>query len=76
MSKFTINAAIALLRFALNLIPKVIRVLYSVIDLVDDGCLNGSCPRPEWLAQLSNVIDTLTSVGSDLTQVETRISNE
>lgn len=76
MSKFTINAAIALLRFALNLIPKVVRIIYAIIDLVDDGCLNASVARPAWMATLSNVCDTLTAVGSDLTQVETQISNE
>lgn len=76
MSKFTINAALALLRFALNLIPKTIRVIYAVIDLVDDGCLNSSVPRPEWMTALSNVIDSLTAVGSELTSVETRLSNE
>lgn len=76
MSKFTLNAAIALLRFALNLIPKVIRIIYAIIDLVDDGCLNSSVARPAWMATLSNVCDTLTAVGSDLTQVETQITNE
>lgn len=75
MSKFTINAAIALLRLALNLLPKIIRLIYAVIDLVDDGCLNSSVPRPAWMASLQGVIDTLTAVGSDLTAVETEVSN-
>jgi hypothetical protein len=76
MSKFTINAALALLRFALNLLPKITRVIYAVMDLVDDGCLNSSVSRPEWMASLQGVIDALTSVGSDLTQVEIRLSDE
>lgn len=76
MSKFTINAALALLRFALNLIPKVIRIVYTIIDLVDDGCINSSVPRPAWMNALSGVIDTLTAVGSELTQVEGQLSNE
>lgn len=75
MSKFTINAAIALLRLALNLLPKIIRLIYAVIDLVDDGCLNSSVPRPAWISSLQNVIDTLTAVGSDLTSVENEVSN-
>lgn len=75
MSKFTINAAIALLRLALNLLPKIIRLIYAVIDLVDDGCLNSSVPRPAWMSSLQNVIDTLTAVGSDLTSVENEVSN-
>lgn len=76
MSKFTINAALALLRFALNLLPKITRVIYAVMDLVDDGCLNSSVTRPEWMTSLQGVIDTLTAVGSDLTSVETCLSNE
>lgn len=76
MSKFTINAALTLLRFALNLLPKVVRVIYAVIDLVDDGCLNGSVPRPSWINALQGVIDTLTAVGSELTTVEGQLSNE
>lgn len=76
MSKFTINAAIALLRLALNLLPKIVRIIYAVIDLVDDGCLNNSVPRPSWMASLQGVIDTLTAVGSDLTSIESEVSNE
>lgn len=76
MSKFTINAALALLRFALNLLPKAIRVIYAVIDLVDDGCLNGSVPRPSWMNALQSVIDTLTAVGSELTSIEGQLANE
>lgn len=76
MSKFTINAALALLRFALNLLPKICRVIYAVIDLVDDGCLNASVPRPAWMVDLNRIIDTLSAVGSDLTQVESQLSNE
>ena len=74
MSKITLNAALALLRFALNLIPKVVRIIYAVIDLVDDGCLNASVPRPQWMVTLNSVIDQLTAVGSDLTSVESQIS--
>lgn len=76
MPKFTINLALALLRFALNLIPKVARVIYTIIDLVDDGCLNSSAPRPEWLRSLSSVLDSLSAVGSTLTQVESQIDSD
>lgn len=76
MSKITLNAALALLRFTLNLIPKVIRILYSIVDLVDDGCLNASVPRPQWMVTISQVIDQLTAVGSDLTQIESQMNLE
>lgn len=76
MSKFTINAALALLRFALNLLPKVTRVIYTIIDLIDDGCINGSVPRPSWMNALQGVIDTLTAVGSELTSIQEQVSNE
>lgn len=76
MSKFTLNVVLGLLRFALNLIPKVVRIIYAIIDLVDDGCLNSSVARPKWMVTLQSVIDTLTAVGSDLTSVESEITAE
>ena len=76
MSKFTINAALALLRFVLNLLPRAIRVVYAIIDLVDDGCINSSVPRPAWMTTLSSVIDTLTAVGSELTYMKERTQKD
>ncbi|MCR5352568.1 MAG: hypothetical protein K6E35_08790 [Bacteroidales bacterium] len=74
MSKITLNAVLTLLRFALNLIPKIARAIYSIIDLCDDGCINASVQRPAWIADLEKAIDILTGVGSDLTQLESELN--
>lgn len=74
MSKVTISAILAVVRLVLNLISKAVRLVYSVIDLCDDGCINNSIPRPEWVSSLLAVIDTLESVGSEMVSVESKIS--
>lgn len=70
MSKITINAILAVLRLALSLIGKVIRLLYSVSDLVDDGCINNSVPRPDWMLSLVSVISTLENLQINTSMVE------
>lgn len=74
MSKITLNAVLTLLRLALNLIPKAARLIYAIIDLCDDGCINASIPRPAWIAELQKAIDILTGVGSDLTALESELN--
>lgn len=74
MSKVTISAILAVVRLVLNLISKAVRMIYTVIDLCDDGCINNSIPRPDWVTSLLAVIDTLESVGSEMTSVESKIS--
>lgn len=74
MPKITLNAVLTLLRFALNLIPKVARTIYLIIDLCDDGCINASVQRPVWIAELQKAIDSLTAVGSDLQQLESELN--
>lgn len=70
MSKITINAILTVLRLALSLISKVIRLLYSVSDLVDDGCLNNSVSRPDWMVSLCSVINTLENLQVHTSMVE------
>lgn len=75
MSKVTISAILAVLRLVLNLISKAVRLVYSIIDLCDDGCINNSVPRPDWVSSLLAVIDTLESVGSEMVSVESKITS-
>lgn len=70
MSKITINAVLTVLRLAISLIGKVVRLLYSVSDLVDDGCINASVPRPEWMVSLCSVISTLENLQIHTSSVE------
>lgn len=70
MSKITINAVLTVLRLVISLVGKCCRLIYTIIDLVDDGCLNASAPRPEWLTVLPSAINTLESLLSHLSSVE------
>lgn len=76
MSKITINAVLAVLRLALSLVGKVIRLLYSVSDLTDDGCLNASIPRPDWMLTLSSVINSFETLSGHIVAVEEEVSRE
>lgn len=70
MSKITINAVLSCLRLVLSLFAKCIRVLYAVMDLADDGCINASLPRPDWMVSVQSVISSLESLGSHISSVE------
>lgn len=76
MSKITISAVLTLLRFVMAVIAKSIRVIYAIIDLVDDGCLNNSAPRPSWMSVLSQVLVSLQSVGNSLSSIEVDVCDE
>lgn len=76
MSKITVNAALAVLRLVLVLVAKSIRLIYSVMDLVDDGCLNASVPRPDWMFTLSSVLSTFESMSGHLAGIESELSSE
>lgn len=73
MSKITINAILAVLRLAISLIAKVIRLLYSVSDLVDDGCINNSVSRPDWMLTLSSLISSLETIGLHASNIEDEV---
>lgn len=70
MSKITINAVLTLLRLVTAIVGKAIRIIYAISDLVDDGCLNNSVSRPEWMSVLNQALVSLQSLGSSLSSVE------
>lgn len=76
MSKITINAILTVLRLVMSLVTKCIRLVYGIIDLTDDGCLNNSVPRPEWMLALVSAINTLESLGGELSSVEDSICKD
>lgn len=76
MSKITINAVLTLLRLVIAIVGKAIRVIYAISDLVDDGCINASAPRPEWMSVLSQALVSLQSLGSSLTSIEEDVYHE
>lgn len=73
MPKITINAILTVLRLVMSLVTKCIRLVYGIIDLTDDGCLNNSVPRPDWMQVLVSAINTLESLGGELSSVEDSI---
>ena len=76
MSKITVNAVLTVLRLVVALVTKCIRLLYSISDLVDDGCINASVPRPDWMVTLSSVLSTFENMYSHLSSVEDEVFNE
>lgn len=70
MSKITISAVLYCLRISISFVEKVIRLIYTVIDLIDDGCINSSVQRPSWVPHLIAALNTLESVGAQLSGVE------
>lgn len=69
MSKITLSAILTILRLVLVLGEKVVRSVYTIIDLVDDGVQNASAPRPEWYDVLLRSINSLELVFSDLSGI-------
>lgn len=76
MSKITINAVLTLLRLVIVIVSKAVRVIYAITDLVDDGCLNSSSPRPDWMQVLLRALNSLQSLGSELTSIEDDVYHE
>lgn len=52
----------ALLRFAFTLLAKIVRLLYTIKDFIDDGELNDSLDESTWLSRVHNAIVQLENV--------------
>lgn len=76
MSKITISAVLTVLRLAIGLTQKIIRLIYVVMDLVDDGCVNASVVRPDWMQFLVSALNTFESLGAELSSVEDSVYEE
>lgn len=76
MSKITINAVFTVVRLVISFMAKCIRLLYAISDLVDDGCVNASVTRPDWMVSISSVLANLESLIGHMRVVEENISTE
>lgn len=76
MSKITVNAVLTVLRLVITLLTKAVRLIYTIIDLVDDGCINASAPRPDWIVVLSTALDNIQGVLGHLGGVEDEVYHE
>lgn len=70
MSKITISAILAVLRLAISAVQKVIRLIYTIIDFVDDGVVNQSVERPDWVVSLASAITSLEEILANFDVVE------
>lgn len=73
MSKITVNAVLTVLRLVVALTAKCIRLVYSIMDLVDDGCINASVVRPDWMITLSSVLETFRNLNGSLASIEDEV---
>lgn len=62
MSQFTINTILGVLRLVIAVLSKAMRLIAVIADLVDDGCINSSVPRPQWYDMLESAIGTIEDV--------------
>ncbi len=69
MSQITISAILTLLRVIFTLGEKIVRLVYCIVDLVDDGMINDSAPRPEWMDVFPRVIQNFEDALHDLSTV-------
>lgn len=74
MSKITLSAVLTLIRLAIVLLGKGCRLVYSIIDLCDDGVVNQSAERPEWYQNAIRVISLLEDASSSLSGIEDSIN--
>ena len=73
MSKITLSAVLTLLRLGIVLVNKVVRLVYSIIDLCDDGIINQSAERPAWYDRVVAVIGALEESATSLSSIEDEI---
>ena len=73
MSKITLSAILTLIRLAIVLLSKGVRLVYSIMDLVDDGIINQSADKPAWYEHLARIISLLEDASSSLSSIEDEI---
>lgn len=73
MSKITLSAILTLIRLAIVLLSKGVRLVYSIMDLVDDGIINQSADKPVWYEHLLRIISLLEDASSSLSSIEDEI---
>lgn len=74
MSKLTLSMILGILRIVLSFGEKVVRMVYSILDIVDDGVINNSVTRPEWVEKVVNALANIEFALSQLRSVEDEVS--
>lgn len=73
MSKITLSAILTLIRLGIVLIGKGVRLVYTIIDLCDDGIVNQSAEKPAWYDRAIQVINSLEESAHVLSTIEDEI---
>lgn len=73
MSKITLSAILTLIRLAIVVLSKGTRLVYTIIDLCDDGIVNQSAEKPAWYEHAARVIALLEDATSSLSGIEDSI---
>lgn len=76
MSKITLSTILTLVRIILSFGEKVVRLIYSIVDICDDGIINGSVDKPAWYDQLIRIINNIEMSFRELGEVSDEISTE
>lgn len=74
MPKITISAILTLIRLSIVLLSKGSRLIYSVLDLCDDGIINQSYDKPEWYQHVIRVLALLEDATSSLSNLEDNLT--
>lgn len=74
MSKITLSAILTLIRLVIVLLSKGARLIYSVIDLCDDGIINQSAQKPAWYDRVISVIGSIEESAAALSSIEDEIT--
>lgn len=75
MSKITLSAVLTIIRIVLTLGEKIVRSLYTVLDICDDGVINDSIQRPEWYESVVRIINNLELALKDVGSVSDQMRN-
>lgn len=73
MSKITLSAILTLIRLAIVIANKCVRLVYAIIDLCDDGMVNQSADKPAWYDKVVSIIGALENSASSLSSIEDEI---
>lgn len=74
MSKITLSAILTIIRIVLTLGEKLVRGIYTIVDICDDGIVNSSVDKPVWYDSLIRVIGNIELSLHDISNVADQIS--
>lgn len=74
MSKITLSAILTIIRVAITLLSKGSRLVYSILDICDDGMINQSYEKPEWYEHITRVLMLLEDATGSLSNLEDNLT--